>query len=335
MQAIKLVHTANMNREEWAQTRNELKGIGGSDIAVILGLNEHKSPVRLYMELRGEVEKKDLSEVMAVKMGHKLEPIVAELFEEDTGFKTQKCNFILGHSKNPYMFANLDRIVTTPEGRGVLEIKTTNAFLGQEWEGPFIPDAYMAQVQFYLSVTGMQFAFIAVLIGGQDYKCFRIERDENFISIIEKEVTKFMQNVEKGIRPNMDGSADAKELLAAMFPAELVKQKTIELPAEDWAVTFEKRMILQKQMKELKKEIDLIDNQFREQIGENEAAEIVENGEFLGAVTWRTKTSTKVDFKRLEEENPEFWAQFQALKEKYSYEEKSRSIGYKPAKRGK
>lgn len=335
MQAIKLVHTAKMNHQEWEQTRNELNGIGGSEIATVLGINPYKTPLRLYMEKRGEIEKKDLSDVMAVKMGHKLEPVVAELFEEETGFKTQRCNFILGHPKNPYMYANIDRLVNTPEGRGVLEIKTTNAFMSDEWQGPYIPDAYMCQVQFYLSVTGLPFAYIAVLIGGQDYKSFRIERDEELIKTIEQECTKFMQNVEKGIAPAIDGSNDAKDLLAALYPPSDVNDKSISLEADEWEMKFQKRNILASQIKQLKSEMDLIDNQFKEVIGENIEGVIMAGSEFLGAVKWGIRNSKKVDMKTLAAEHPEFMEQFEALKEQYTYEETSRSISFKPAKRGK
>lgn len=47
MAAIK---TAEMERDTWLQERS--KGIGGSDVATVLGLNPYKTPLKLWEEDR-------------------------------------------------------------------------------------------------------------------------------------------------------------------------------------------------------------------------------------------------------------------------------------------
>ncbi|HQE50274.1 MAG TPA: YqaJ viral recombinase family protein, partial [Fervidobacterium sp.] len=54
MNAIKLVDTREITQEEWLQFRK--RGIGGSDISAILGLNPWKSPLALYYDKVGENE---------------------------------------------------------------------------------------------------------------------------------------------------------------------------------------------------------------------------------------------------------------------------------------
>ena len=42
------ISTAAMSRDEWLKERT--KGIGGSDVATILGLNPYKTPLQLWEE---------------------------------------------------------------------------------------------------------------------------------------------------------------------------------------------------------------------------------------------------------------------------------------------
>ena len=51
MAAIK---TAEMERDAWLQERS--KGIGGSDVATVLGLNPYKTPLSLWEEKTGKTK---------------------------------------------------------------------------------------------------------------------------------------------------------------------------------------------------------------------------------------------------------------------------------------
>nr|WP_306584148.1 YqaJ viral recombinase family protein [Exiguobacterium sp. SL14] len=48
-----IANTKHMERSEWLALRN--KGIGGSDAAVVAGLNKYKSPFTLFLEKTGQV----------------------------------------------------------------------------------------------------------------------------------------------------------------------------------------------------------------------------------------------------------------------------------------
>ena len=49
-----------------------------------------------------------------------------------------------------------------------------------------IPDYYMTQVQHYLAVTGVKTADVAVLIGGNDFRIYTIEADEELQSFVDR-----------------------------------------------------------------------------------------------------------------------------------------------------
>jgi putative phage-type endonuclease len=179
----KLAHTDSLTQAEWLEFRRG--GIGGSDISTIFNLNEWKSPTYLYMEKRGEIEPDDLSDNESVYWGNALEDLIRKEFQKRNGWKVQRNNFVLCHDTYDYLRANIDGEIIHPEdGRGVLEIKTTNEYSKDEWSGDHVPNAYMLQIQYYMGIMNYGFAYVAVLIGGNKYRQWRIERDNELIEMI-------------------------------------------------------------------------------------------------------------------------------------------------------
>lgn len=85
------------------------------------------------------------------------------------------------------MFANLDGIAIDPEQKKgfIFEAKTASSYNSHEWELD-IPEGYVLQVQHYMAVTGFTGAYVAVLIGGNEFKYYFIERDDELISMLIK-----------------------------------------------------------------------------------------------------------------------------------------------------
>ena len=48
-----LVKTGKLSREEWLKWRT--KGIGGSDVSIIAGINKFKSSFQLWLEKTGQI----------------------------------------------------------------------------------------------------------------------------------------------------------------------------------------------------------------------------------------------------------------------------------------
>ena len=62
---------SNKSRTEWLEQR--IKGIGGSDVSSIIGMNPYKSNVDLYREKLGLVNVKDISNLReGSKVWHRL-----------------------------------------------------------------------------------------------------------------------------------------------------------------------------------------------------------------------------------------------------------------------
>lgn len=200
------------DHEKWLKTRG--LGIGGSDAAVIMGLNSYKSPYQLWMEKTGQAEAPDLSGNQRIYWGVKNEPNVADWFMEDTGKKVKRLG-TLQSREYPFMLANVDRTIIG-ENAG-LEIKTAGVSQAKKWKGDEIPDAYYCQCLHYLAVTGADRWYIAVLIGGNDAIYKVVERNDDDIKALIEAEADFWHLVETKTPPPVDGSASCAAALSAQY----------------------------------------------------------------------------------------------------------------------
>lgn len=189
------------DNDGWLAQRT--KGIGGSDVAAIMGLSPWKSPLEVWLEKTGRASAPDLSERESVAMGTELEGDVLEMYRRrHPTYRVQRVNAILVDKERPWAQASLDGITRDPElGWGVLEIKTGSR--ESEWKDG-VPLHYLTQVTHYLSVTGYPFADVAALIGdyGLHYHEYRIMRDEDDLQSVVESVDEFWADqVEKDTMP--------------------------------------------------------------------------------------------------------------------------------------
>lgn len=214
-----------LNDEQRALRRT---GLGGSDIATLLGLNPYGSAHQLYLE-KVEGYSQDLSDKESVIWGNLLESAIAERYSQITGKEVYESGTIR-HSIYPYFLGNCDRL-TRLEKRG-LEIKNVGFRMANTWGESGtkqIPEYYYTQIMHYLFVFDYDFWDVAVLIGGQELRIYTFERDKEFDQIIIDAGTKFWkEHVEAKIPPPIDCEApNAKELIKRIY--NKVNEDIIEL----------------------------------------------------------------------------------------------------------
>jgi len=217
--ALKLVKTNEMNREEWLEVRRT--GIGSSDAAASVGLNPYQSQLELWMEKTGrggalpQIDPNDDTSPMF--WGSLLEAFVAAHYTKKTGNRVRKTNAVLQHSEFPWMLANIDReIIGVPDVQ-ILECKTAGMNGAKLWRDG-VPEYVQLQVHHQLAVTGKQAADVAVLVCGNEFRTYRIERDEALIARLIELERKFWHYVETDTPPPADGSDSAATALQALYP---------------------------------------------------------------------------------------------------------------------
>ena len=302
-QARRLASTTELTREQWLDIRQ--LGIGSSDAAVAVGLSPYKSQLTLWLEKTARKAPEDISLKEAVLWGVELEPVLAQVYAKRTGYKVRRVNAVLQHPEHTFMLANLDReVVGHPDGPGILEIKTASSHSAPQWEEG-VPVAYQCQVLHQLAVTGHAWAEVAVLIGGQDFRIYRIERDEEKIRDLTEREAQFWQMVALDQQPAPDGSDDAGTALAWLFPRD--DGETVDLSdSPEFNQLFGELLHL----REHKEEVELRESQIKQRLqatlGEATAGLFAD-----GKITWkRSKDRLAPDLDRLGQDHPDLLSHY-------------------------
>ena len=201
------------DHEEWLAIRS--KYIGGSDAGAVIGLNPFKSRYSLWAEKTGKVP--GFEGNIVTKVGSYLEDLVAKMFEEETGKKVRRKNRTMVNDIYPYACANIDRAVVGENA--LLEIKTTNSIpIMKQLRKSEFPEVYYAQVVHYLAVTGLDKAYLAVLINCRELKVYELDRDQAEIDALMEAEKEFWNLVETNTPPNADGSDATSDTLINLYP---------------------------------------------------------------------------------------------------------------------
>lgn len=260
-----LLDKRNFTPHDWQVYRRGQKGLGGSDVATILGLNPWKTAFTLWLEKTGQTEPPTLDNEY-IEWGNLLEPVIREKFAKETGFEVIENHYVMAHDEHDFMVANIDGEVLDPDedGWGVLEIKTTSERNKGEWEeGP--PNHYHLQIQHYLAVMNYNYAYVAVLIGGNHFKYFKIYRDDYVIDSIISAEMEFMQLVEKKIAPEISGQEADSNYLAATYPEASDDEGFLRADLEALAIRY---IEIQTELKTLGEEANYIKNKIKQEAKE-------------------------------------------------------------------
>jgi len=189
------------------QLQERRKGIGGSDSPVILGVSPFKNIHDLYLEKRGLVVEE--TETPAMKRGAMLEPLVANMYQAETGRETIIETKLFKHPQLDFFLGNVDRkIMDLEKGAGILEIKCPGLQVFGKCKREGLQDYYQIQLQHYLAVTGCKWGAFGVFNAEQwDLIHFDVERDDELIDFIIEKDTKFWEMVKAGTPPPEEESA--------------------------------------------------------------------------------------------------------------------------------
>ena len=195
--ARRLAYLEDHTRAEWLALRST--GIGGSDAAAALGMSPWKSPWQLHHEKVGTVAGDD-EQTEAMYWGSVIEPVVRARWRADhPQHDVDHSNIMYVHDDDDWKLANTDGLI---DDDGVLEVKTANARVAYKFDDGNIPDDYLIQGVWYMHVLDRDYVVFAVLIGGNDYRVVRIERDYNVEELVCADVADFWADVQAGRPPD-------------------------------------------------------------------------------------------------------------------------------------
>lgn len=176
----------------WRESRK--KRIGASDVPVLLGVSEFMTPYQLWEEKTGRSV--DRPQTFAMERGLQAEAKIAELYERKTGVKLDK---FIAESKNIIpLVASLDGFNRSTNR--VVEFKYPSKSKHEAALRGEVPEMYLWQIQAQIECTNADGADY-VSYDGSDIVIVPVERNEDMIAKISKEVPRFWKFVESDTPP--------------------------------------------------------------------------------------------------------------------------------------
>ena len=260
--SAKLIGRFVNGSDDWHAAR--AKGVGGSEVGTICGLNKWESAFTLWAKKSGKISDQ-IPQSEPMEWGQRLEAVILDKFVEshpelvvwgDAG--------TWEHNTDAFAHANPDGIYQREDGAwGIIEIKT--AAYPDDWQlsaqgivgaSNGVPRYYLTQVQHYLRVFGFKEAIVCALFSGNKYREYLVEADEFQQDIDRDAVIRFLEHVEAGVAPAWDGSTSTYETVRSLNPeitddaveladlgVELLKVQGIHATAEASLLELKSRVL--------------------------------------------------------------------------------------------
>jgi putative phage-type endonuclease len=210
LDAVLLGDFAN-GSQEWHDLRNEPGAVGGSDIAAITGLSTWESAITKWAKKTGQIPD-EVTPNMSMKLGTILESPILNLFADEHPELEIYETGTWANKENPWARSNPDGLYKDADGNwGIVEVKFSRDY----WSG--VPQAYRAQVLWYMRIFGIKQAKL-VALAGSSYMEFDIEWDEFEAQTLWDAAVRFRQACLDMKMPYWDGSNSTLETIRALSP---------------------------------------------------------------------------------------------------------------------
>lgn len=295
-----LVSTENLSNEEWLRWRQ--KGIGGSDVAPILGISKWSSVIDIWLSKTNQ-KRDEVVENEAMTWGKILEPIIREHFREVTGKKVIEVHAILQNEEHPFMIADIDGLTTDDNGEpAILECKCVSEYKRSEWDNDSVPYYYVVQAMHYMAVTGIRVTYFAALVGGNSFIIREIHADKEMQKMLVAIEADFWRKVVNMERPAPDASDACKDLLDSIYDGGISEKIVLPDGAVEWLDLYLEATTQEDEAKERKQ---LASNNLKSIMGDYNVATCLGH-----TISWKPVSSERFDSKAFKEAEPELYAKY-------------------------
>jgi putative phage-type endonuclease len=184
--SAELVLPDGVDREPWLAARRT--GLGGSDIAGLLGMSRWSSPYQVWLDKTGRTAEED--DTWPMFRGREDETKLRRWFTRQTGIEV-KATGMWRSIAHPLAFANPDGLTADD---GLLECKSHSWRMGEEWDEEQVSDAAELQTQWYLGVLDLSHAWVIAQIGDDEPVIRRVERDRLLFDHLVRTADRFWRD---------------------------------------------------------------------------------------------------------------------------------------------
>ncbi len=275
--------------------------LGGSDVAPILGISPWRTPLDVYLDkIQPRKEETDPGRLKVLNRGKRMEPYVIDLLAEETGLEIIRRGERYLDPDLDFIAAEIDAEAATGEN---IEIKTVSPFKAREWgeeQSDEIPLHYAAQAMHGMMVTSREVCVFGVLIGGDDFRVYRIERDDVTIDAIRQKEIEFWAQVQARQAPEPSTVSDIFHLFGT-------KDSGLAIEAPD---ALQADVIALKSLKEDAKHLDgqIELREARIKLHMADASILTMQGQPV--LTWKEQSSKRFDQSAFKAAHPDLYEQF-------------------------
>jgi putative phage-type endonuclease len=314
-------------RERWRAERQN--GLGGSDVAILLGFVSGKGPWHVFEDKHGRGKDFDTE---AMEFGREMEEPIARVFSRRTGIPVITPPGMFANVERPWMLGNVDRLALDADTRevvGPVECKNRTEWQLTDWEQDEAPDAPQIQNLWYQAVGGWRKGYVAACVGGNKLRWHKVPRREDLIQhLVQWTDDWWHRHIVEGEEPPADGLPGTKDLLAHLWDVKV--DGVAEVAVEQARNLRRREAALEAAIERAQRRLDEVQNTMRLLAREHE---IVKTPGGKVAWTWKQNgnfapskfakdhpklaaqyavTKTGIDTKRLAADHPDLYRQYRA-----------------------
>jgi putative phage-type endonuclease len=273
--------------------------LGGSDVAGILGLSPWRTALDVYLDKVEGKQPDDPSKAKIFRRGSKMEPYILDLLTEEHGIQIVSRGQRYRDQQHEFIAAEIDAEAATGEN---IEVKTANQFAAKNWGEQFtdeIPVYYTAQAMHGMMVRPAPATIFPVLIGSDDFRVYRVERDDETIEAIRAKEVEFWDRVVRRDPPPATTVSDVIRLF------ERDSGTGIEAD-DDILVVFNKLKDIKKRIKVDEADAEEAEKLIKLYLGEHSTLQ-------FGAkklCTWKSQDTSRFDQTAFAEKHPAIFERF-------------------------
>jgi putative phage-type endonuclease len=258
-------------------------GIGSSEIAALAGFDPHRTAADVWLEKMGLAES---GETMAQWTGNRLEAVIALLYAERTGAELVDGGGTFQHPGHAFALATPDRRAVVGPAP-IVEIKNVGGFMVSRWSDE-LPVDKLLQVQWQLEVMGEERADLAALLGGTNFRIYRVERDPELCAQLLDLAGQFWRDHVLTREPPPCDGADAQRIAEARYPNSDGRMLT---PTPEAQALLHQLRRIDRAEKKVRAMRDLVEARAKELVGEADGIE--------DCFTWKLDKNGRVQWAKV------------------------------------
>ena len=273
---------------EQLQTRKQ--GIGGSEVAALIGCNRFSGPMEVYLNKTGQAQ--PFEETTHTRRGTYLEGGILKWYADEYQRTVEEPGTLI-HPKHPIVIATPDGISHGAGESVVVEVKCPAWRASRDWGEPGtdqVPEYYWPQLQWEMGVTGLKKAH-AVAFFGDELNVYVVDFDNDVFEGLVRVAEDFWRNhVTKRVPPSIDASAAYATFITHQHPWEAAPMRESDPDLDTQLATLRDAT---EEIKAHQAIVDQAKNWVKNWLGDSEGAT-----SHIGKVTWRKQKDTQVvDYK--------------------------------------